>query len=653
MNIRTHHADTTVSGGSEPVPNTLPLGAQHLAGLFLTIAFCGGIASVVGALFVYVVVHNSIGTLWLVFCCATLTVVCAIFAAVRYKSELDRAQKYIAHQSESIRSATTEIQELTGVLRSAQNESDMSKARAEEERQMLKTDVEAIVSHIYRFSEGDLTVSITAESQNPLVASLSEGFNTAVRKIRSLVSQVQETVERTGEIAHQVSIAAHQIASTAEEQAQQTTKLAMSVQGIVMGISHGVEKTGNVERIAEASGKAAESGAVVTGNTVTKMQEIASVVSEAASVVRGLGNASAEVGEIVLVIEEIADQTNLLALNAAIEAARAGDQGRGFAVVADEVRKLAERTAQATKQIGGTIRHIQRETERAVKGIERGAGEAESGLQLAQSTGSALKEIVQSAGNVALLVREVVLTSQEQASTGSTITRNVEQMSASVEETASGIGEIARSTEQLSNIVSHLQHLVRSFTLHQQHEPSPYQSDKVIQAPKATKEVALLEASGSERRKKEIWQKPTEQAVALRSGLLKVFENMYCGVFHDVEKKILEIHWTPQTERMTNEEFKEALQVFAELSEKKYTKGIFVNVLQNKHVLSPELQAWHDTNIVLRYAKAGVVKMAFLAPPSSLTRSSSESAFQEKRAKELLQVLFFEEEDAAKAWLRR
>jgi len=78
-----------------------------------------------------------------------------------------------------------------------------------------------------------------------------------------------------------------------------------------------------------------------------------------------------------------------------------------------------------------------------------------------------------------------------------------------------------------------------------------------------------------------------------------------------------------------------------------------VNVLQNKHVLSPELQAWHDTNIVPRYAKAGVVKMAFLAPSSSLTRSSSESAFQEKRAKELLQVLFFEEEDTAKAWLSR
>ena len=54
----------------------------------------------------------------------------------------------------------------------------------------------------------------------------------------------------------------------------------------------------------------------------------------------------------------------------------------GFAVVADEVRKLAERTTQATKQIGSMVKDIQHKTHSAVTDIERGNQVVQDGVNL-------------------------------------------------------------------------------------------------------------------------------------------------------------------------------------------------------------------------------------------------------------------------------
>lgn len=83
--------------------------------------------------------------------------------------------------------------------------------------------------------------------------------------------------------------------------------------------------------------------------------------------VQNLHKNSAQIEDVVNLINDIAEQTNLLALNATIEAARAGDAGKGFAVVASEVKSLAAQTAQAIVNISEQIREMQNSTNAVVE----------------------------------------------------------------------------------------------------------------------------------------------------------------------------------------------------------------------------------------------------------------------------------------------
>jgi transcriptional regulator with GAF, ATPase, and Fis domain len=115
---------------------------------------------------------------------------------------------------------------------------------------------------------------------------------------------------------------------------------------------------------------------------------------EANQEVAGLGESSAEIGQVVTVIQGIAAQTNLLALNATIEAARAGEAGKGFAVVAGEVKELAQETAAATTQVGDKVEKIQQQVAGVITSLAKIGGVVERINETQQTIGGVLTEQV-------------------------------------------------------------------------------------------------------------------------------------------------------------------------------------------------------------------------------------------------------------------
>nr|AAB50497.1 DcrH [Nitratidesulfovibrio vulgaris str. Hildenborough] len=168
-----------------------------------------------------------------------------------------------------------------------------------------------------------------------------------------------------------------------------------------------------------------------------------------------LGEEADSIGKVMSVISDIADQTNLLALNAAIEAARAGDAGRGFAVVADEVRKLAEKTMQATGEVGSAVTRIQTHTRDNIAAVETAMRERTASAD-ATASGRVMDDIVSRVDETAGMVQSIAAASDQQAAAATMVGRNVEEVNAIAGDTAASMSHFAGTLEDIFSQVQEL-----------------------------------------------------------------------------------------------------------------------------------------------------------------------------------------------------
>lgn len=148
-----------------------------------------------------------------------------------------------------------------------------------------------------------------------------------------------------------------------------------------------VQIAANAERAANMAHEVRDESAAgrsQVDQSVSQINNARQDAKAASQVMAQLQDKARRIHGVTEVINEIAARTNLLALNAAIEAARAGEHGRGFAVVAGEVRQLAQRTKNATDDIGHMVREINEEAERAAGGM---ASLTDKVMEAAQNAG--------------------------------------------------------------------------------------------------------------------------------------------------------------------------------------------------------------------------------------------------------------------------
>ncbi|MGD0475694.1 MAG: methyl-accepting chemotaxis protein [Candidatus Velthaea sp.] len=244
----------------------------------------------------------------------------------------------------------------------------------------------------------------------------------------------------------ELSRTADQIADVAVSQAQAIAATTEALERLDSGIAtlsaHGAALAGSAR---EASDEAL-CGRTAVGETQAAMRTLREVSERAGRAMDTLEQRSAQVENIVAVIEEIADQTNLLALNAAIEAARAGEHGRGFAVVSDEVRKLAERSSSATREISEILSSIRRETLNAAEAMRSSSASMDSGLAVAERAACSLDRVGSAIQTTTTVAEELAEHAREMREASTYVTENLASESAAVEENATAASEMRSTT---------------------------------------------------------------------------------------------------------------------------------------------------------------------------------------------------------------
>jgi methyl-accepting chemotaxis protein len=310
-------------------------------------------------------------------------------------------------------------------------------------------------------ADGDLTAR--ARVGDDITGSIADAVNVTVAQLHKVVESINDTASEVSGATNRAQEIAARLTSAANRQAKDIEDAVGSVQLITQSIGEVSSSADQSANVARQSLVTTERGAQAVQASVASMSQIRDQIQETSKRIKRLGESSQEIGEIVDLISDISEQTNVLALNAAIQAATAGEAGRGFTVVAEEVQRLAERSAEATKQIGGLVKTIQSDTQEAVSAMENSTQGVVEGTKLSDAAGQALKEIEQVTRNLSELIQSIAVSTQMQVDIADEVRKLMREVLAITRETTDGTHQTTNSMTDLSRLTERLRSSVEQF----------------------------------------------------------------------------------------------------------------------------------------------------------------------------------------------
>ncbi|HEY5758368.1 MAG TPA: Cache 3/Cache 2 fusion domain-containing protein [Steroidobacter sp.] len=287
-----------------------------------------------------------------------------------------------------------------------------------------------------RLAAGDLTAQLHVDRADE-IGELMQAVNGVSQGLSEIVGNVRDGSNQITVASGEIATGNAELSSRTSSQAAALEETASATKELTTAVRHNSDNAQQANQLVLAAATRAADGGEVISQVVQTMTQIK--------------QGSAQVGQFVNEIEEIAFQTNILALNAAVEAARAGEQGRSFTVVAGDVRSLAHRCDVAAKQI---------------KSLTSDSAErVDAGGALAGQARRTMDEIVVSVKRVVEIMNEISDASRQQGEGIEQVGAAIDQMDQMTQQNAALVEQAAAATENLHSQAERLSQAVAAFKL--------------------------------------------------------------------------------------------------------------------------------------------------------------------------------------------